>query len=457
MDIRKLVYTVEEVQAEAGVRLARPIRRAGAIAVIANPYAGKTVEDLSPLFEVGLELGELATKRLVDLLGGPAVSYGKAAIVGTAGEMEHGGAILHPKLGKPMRAAIGGGEAIIPSNVKVAAPGATIDGPAIIAEANATTVVEPEWRAVVTPLNHLLLERSRERTTALAVGTGRPVLALWWDADRSGYTLASGFHRGVGYVWLAVAGVGLVALIVAVAVARRLDDAGRPSYRLRWIGTGALIVLPVMAWTALGGPVEFEVPVLEQHRHCGERYVPEEGLWRIRRGHRVAAQPPLCQSHGEPARVQHPHQRLHAAHHLPPHLEVAGEAPVVGRVEHQVGLPVQPGQSFPCQGGEDPPALVVRVRGGVHGPDRPEDPGPGPQSPSEERSEAHDAPLQLAQEHQGRPEGVVQVLPPEERRRSLAGRTERIAQEPQDLGLVRRLERPDPEVEGGGAHDSSPP
>jgi hypothetical protein len=129
MDIRKLVYTVEEVQAEAGVRLARPVRRAAALAVIANPYAGKTVEDLTPLFEAGLELGELATQRLVDLLGGPAVSYGKAAIVGTAGEMEHGGAILHPKLGKPMRAAIGGGEAIIPSNVKVAAAGATIDVP----------------------------------------------------------------------------------------------------------------------------------------------------------------------------------------------------------------------------------------------------------------------------------------------------------------------------------------
>jgi hypothetical protein len=129
MEIRKLVYTVEEVQAEAGVRLPQPVRRAAAIAVIANPYASTSAEDLGPLFDVGLELGELVTKRLADLLGGPAVSYGKAAIVGTAGEMEHGGAILHPKLGKPMRAAIGGGQAIIPSNVKVAAPGASIDVP----------------------------------------------------------------------------------------------------------------------------------------------------------------------------------------------------------------------------------------------------------------------------------------------------------------------------------------
>lgn len=129
MEVRKLVYTVEEVQSEAGVRLSRPVRRAAAIAVVANPYAGTTAEDLARLFDVGLELGELVTKRLADLLGGPAVSYGKAAIVGTAGEMEHGGAILHPKLGKPMRAAIGGGEAIIPSNAKVGAPGTAIDVP----------------------------------------------------------------------------------------------------------------------------------------------------------------------------------------------------------------------------------------------------------------------------------------------------------------------------------------
>jgi hypothetical protein len=129
MDVRKLVYTVEEIRSENGVRLARPVRRAAALAVIANPFAGTSVEDLAPLFDVGAALGELVMKRLTDLLGGPAVSYGKAAIVGTSGEMEHGGAVLHPKLGKPMRAAIGGGQAIVPSNAKVAAPGASIDVP----------------------------------------------------------------------------------------------------------------------------------------------------------------------------------------------------------------------------------------------------------------------------------------------------------------------------------------
>jgi hypothetical protein len=129
MDIRKTVITVEEIRAEAGQPAIRHVRRVAGIAVIANPYAGRYVEDLSPLFDVGLELGELLMKRVVELLAGPPVSYGKAAIVGVAGEMEHGGAILHPKLGKPMRAAVGGGQALISSNVKVAAAGTSIDVP----------------------------------------------------------------------------------------------------------------------------------------------------------------------------------------------------------------------------------------------------------------------------------------------------------------------------------------
>ena len=129
MEIRKTILSVEEVVADADRRVASPIHRATAIAVIKNPFAGRFVQDLSPLFDVGLELGTLLMKRVVDLLGGRPVSYGKAAIVGTLGEMEHGGAICHPKLGKPMREAVGGGEAIIPSNVKVAAPGTPIDVP----------------------------------------------------------------------------------------------------------------------------------------------------------------------------------------------------------------------------------------------------------------------------------------------------------------------------------------
>jgi hypothetical protein len=129
MDIRKTLLISEEILADLGERVARPVRRAAGIAVIKNPCAGRFVKDLSPMFDMGMELGALLTKRVVDLLGGPPVSYGKAAIVGVFGEVEHGGALLHPKLGKPVREAVGGGQAIIPSNVKVGPPGSSIDVP----------------------------------------------------------------------------------------------------------------------------------------------------------------------------------------------------------------------------------------------------------------------------------------------------------------------------------------
>jgi len=129
MELRRIGFSCEELMADAGGRLARPVRRAAGLAVIKNPYAGQLVEDLSPLFEVGFELGTLLMKRVVDLLGAEPVSYGKAAVVGTLGEVEHGAALIHPKLGKSMREAMGGGQAIIPSNAKVAAPGSLVDVP----------------------------------------------------------------------------------------------------------------------------------------------------------------------------------------------------------------------------------------------------------------------------------------------------------------------------------------
>ena len=99
------------------------------MAVIRNPFADRFVEDLSPLFDLGGRLGEQLMSKAVGLLTGPPVSYGKAALVGVAGDLEHGGAMIHPKLGKPMRAAVGGGKALIPSNAKVAAMGTPIDLP----------------------------------------------------------------------------------------------------------------------------------------------------------------------------------------------------------------------------------------------------------------------------------------------------------------------------------------
>ena len=128
-EIRKIVVSRETVFSELRVAGPRPVTRAVAIAVIANPCAGRVAEDLSELFRCGGELGERLMAELAKALGAPAVSYGKGAIVGINGEMEHGGACIHPMLGKPMRAAIGGGKAVIPSNVKVGPAGTQLDIP----------------------------------------------------------------------------------------------------------------------------------------------------------------------------------------------------------------------------------------------------------------------------------------------------------------------------------------
>ena len=104
--IRKIVTVVEETHLEMGQKVAPPTRRAAAIAVIENPFAGRYVEDLSPLIAIGEELGELLSKKAVAALGidgAKAQSYGKAAAVGENGELEHAAAILHPKMGAPVR------------------------------------------------------------------------------------------------------------------------------------------------------------------------------------------------------------------------------------------------------------------------------------------------------------------------------------------------------------------
>ena len=128
--VRKILFVQERVLAEMGQPVAVPVMRVAGIAVLKNPFAGAGhVADLSPLFEVGKSLGEQMMPEVVKLLGGVPLAYGKAAIVGVNGDQEHGAALIHPKLGAPMRAAVGGGEAIICSNVKVANAGASIDVP----------------------------------------------------------------------------------------------------------------------------------------------------------------------------------------------------------------------------------------------------------------------------------------------------------------------------------------
>jgi len=130
--IRKILTQVDETLVESGRPIAPPTRRAVAVAVIANPFAGRYQEDLSELTEIGVELGDLLTKRCLAALGiGPesAESFGKAAIVGEGGELEHAAAILHPKMGTPVRAALGKGPALIPSAKKRGGLGTPIDVP----------------------------------------------------------------------------------------------------------------------------------------------------------------------------------------------------------------------------------------------------------------------------------------------------------------------------------------
>lgn len=130
--IRKFVVFVEETCREMGEAIAPPTRKAAALAVIENPCAGAYVEDLEPLMQIGAEMGEVLGNKAVSALGVKAheiESYGKAAIVGEDGELEHAAAILHPRLGKPLRAAVQKGAALVPSSKKMGGAGVAIDVP----------------------------------------------------------------------------------------------------------------------------------------------------------------------------------------------------------------------------------------------------------------------------------------------------------------------------------------
>jgi hypothetical protein len=130
--VRKYLVVVETTAREMGRELATPTRKAAALAVIANPCAGRYVEDLEELMQIGEELGGVLGEKAVAALGvAPSAieSYGKAAIVGEAGELEHAAAILHPRLGKPLRQAVEKGAALVPSAKKRGGLGAAIDVP----------------------------------------------------------------------------------------------------------------------------------------------------------------------------------------------------------------------------------------------------------------------------------------------------------------------------------------
>ena len=130
--IRKIIVQTDEVRVEMGRAVQPPVRKALAMAVIENPCAGRYVENLDELIAIGEELGGLLGARCVQALGiepGQAQSYGKAAIVGEAGELEHAAAILHPKLGAPLRVAVEKGAALVPSSKKMGGLGTAIDVP----------------------------------------------------------------------------------------------------------------------------------------------------------------------------------------------------------------------------------------------------------------------------------------------------------------------------------------
>ena len=173
--LRKIMTFVDETLIEQGQAISPPCRRAAAVAVIENPFAGIYQEDLSLLIDIGEELGRLLAERAVAALGiagSDVQSYGKAAAVGEKGELEHAAAILHPKLGAPFRKVLGKGAALIPSAKKRGGPGLTLDVPLGHKDA---AFVRSHFDAIEIRINDA--PRAREIIVAVAVTAGGRPLA----------------------------------------------------------------------------------------------------------------------------------------------------------------------------------------------------------------------------------------------------------------------------------------
>ncbi|KHA52349.1 amino acid synthesis family protein [Sulfitobacter geojensis] len=172
--IRKIAVNVEETHIEMGRAISPPTRKAVAVAVIENPFAGSYTEDLTPLMDIGAELGALLGKRCVDALGitpQAAESYGKSAMVGENGELEHAAAILHPKLGAPLRLAVEKGAALVASSKKMGSPGQVLDVPLGHKDA---AYVRSHFDGIEVQLNDS--PRANEIMVAVAVtDSGRPL------------------------------------------------------------------------------------------------------------------------------------------------------------------------------------------------------------------------------------------------------------------------------------------
>lgn len=172
--IRKLLVNLEETHREMGRPVSPSTRKAVAVAVIENPFAGVYQEDLTELIEIGAELGALLGRRCVEALGIPpasAESYGKSAMVGAGGELEHAAAILHPALGAPLRKEVERGAALVPSSKKMGSPGQVLDVPLGHKDA---AYVRSHFDGIEVRLNDA--PRANEIMVAVAVtDSGRPL------------------------------------------------------------------------------------------------------------------------------------------------------------------------------------------------------------------------------------------------------------------------------------------
>lgn len=174
MKIRKIAVNVEETHREMGREISPATRKAVAVAVIENPFAGIYQEDLSELMEIGAELGGLLGQKCVAALGispSEAESYGKSVMVGENGELEHAAAILHPKLGGPLRKAVEKGAALVASSKKMGSPGQVLDVPLGHKDA---AYVRSHFDGIEVRLNDA--PRANELMVAVAVtDSGRPL------------------------------------------------------------------------------------------------------------------------------------------------------------------------------------------------------------------------------------------------------------------------------------------
>ena len=172
--IRKIAVNIEETHLEIGQSISPPTRKAVAVAVIENPFAGVYQDDLTKLMDIGAELGALLGEKCVNALGitpAQAEGYGKSAMVGENGELEHAAAILHPKLGAPLRKEVDKGAALVPSSKKMGSPGQVLDIPLGHKDA---AYVRSHFDGIEVRLNDA--PRANEIMVAVAVtDSGRPL------------------------------------------------------------------------------------------------------------------------------------------------------------------------------------------------------------------------------------------------------------------------------------------